>query len=138
MAIALVGTILAAVLLLLVVLAVARGRDWRTGSVTDHEATSLVEAATGNPLAWVAAFLLLALGLPAVAIVAVGGFGLSVPGAVTAALAAFALVVVVYLVGGTYAAVRDRQGSPALATLVVSLLLGVLLVVAISGTLLMG
>lgn len=139
MAIALVGTVLAGVLLLVVALAIARGIDWRSGDyLPDREAESLVEALVASPVVWVVAFLAVALGLPAVAILAVGGFGLSVPGALIAAVGAFALVVLAYLVVGTYAAVRDREGSPASATLVTALLVGALLLVAVSGTLLMG
>lgn len=139
MAIALVGTVLAGVLLLVVVLAIARGIDWRSGDyLPDREEASLAEALAASPAAWVAAFLAVALGLPAVAILAVGGFGLSVPAALPATVAAFGFVALAYLVAGTYAAVRDREGSPASATLITALLVGGLLLVAVSGTLLLG
>lgn len=139
MALQLIATALMGLLLLVVVLFIARGIDWRSDNViTDHEEGELLSALAGNPVVWVVVFLALALGLPAVALLAVGDFGLPVPGAATAAMAAFGALVLAYLVGGTYTAARARNVSSAGATLVAALLLGGLLLVAVSGKLLMG
>lgn len=139
MALQLIATLVTGLLLLLVALAITGGIDWRSDTeTTAHEERNLFESLAGSPVVWVVLFLSLALGLTGVALVAVGGFGISAQGAVTAALAGFGLLVVTYLIGGTYAAARDRNVSAAGATLAAALLVGVLLLVAVSGQLLMG
>lgn len=139
MAYELIGTAVAGLLLLVVVLAFAWGIDWRSDEIlTSPGSENLLRALAGNPAVWGALFVGLALGLSAVAIAAVGGAGPASGGLLTAALAAFGVVVFGFLVAGTYAAARDRDVSPAGATLVTSLLVGSLLLVAVGGQLLMG
>lgn len=122
-------------LLLAVVLVIARGMDWRSNTVlTGRQERNVVEEAARNPMVWTVGFLVLALGTTAVAVLAVGDFG--VAGMLPAAAAAFGLIVAIYLVVGTYAAARDRDVSAAGATLATSVLLGVLLLAAISARLL--
>lgn len=138
-AITLVGTAVMGVFLLVVVLALARGMDWRSNEIFEPgEAGSIPEALAGSPVVWVLVFLVLALGSTGVALAAVGGFGLSLPGGTAVALAPFGLILFGFLVAGTYAAVRDRNVSPAGATLVAAILLASLLVVAITVHLLAG
>jgi hypothetical protein len=135
----LVGTAVAGGSLLVVVLWMARGVDWRSNDIfAPAEGGTLVASLAGSPLVWTLGFLVAALGVPMVALAATGVLSVSVPGGVTTAGAAFGLLVFLFLVGGTYAAVRDRQVSAAGATLAAALVVGTLLLVAVAGTLLMG
>jgi len=135
----LVGTAVAGLVLLAVVLWIARGVDWRSNDIfAPAEGGALFASLAGSPLVWTLAFLVAALGLPVLALAATGVLSVSVPGGVTTAGAAFALLVVLFLVGGTYAAARDRRVSTAGATLAAALVVGTLLLVAVAGTLLMG
>lgn len=154
MALLLIGTVLTGFLLLAVVLWIARGIDWRSNDlIVDRGDADLLGALANSPAVWVAAFLGLALGLTGVAIVAVldvsvvelTGIGLPEDLAKqvlellpTLATVAIGSVVLFYLVGGTYVAVRSRNVSSAAATLAVAIVLGTLLMVAIAGKLLMG
>lgn len=139
MALLLIGTVLTGLLLLAVVLWIARGIDWRSNDlIVDRGEGEGLGALANSPAVWVAAFLVLALGLTGVAILAVGDFGVAVPGVQTLAVAAIGSLVLLYLVGGTYAAARGRNVSSAAATLAVAIILGTLLLVAIAGKLLMG
>jgi hypothetical protein len=139
MALLLVATVLTGLLLLAVALAIARGIDWRSNDLLvprgDRE---ILQGLVGSPIMWVVAFLALALGLTGAALVAVSDVAVAVPGAEPLAVVAIGSIVLLYLVGGTYAAARDRNVSSAVATLAVALILGALLLVAITGTLLMG
>lgn len=139
MALLLVASVVAGLLLLAVALWVARGIDWRSNDLLVSRGEGAGFGALVNrPAVWVAGFLTLALGLTGVALLAVGDFGVAMPAAPTLAMAAIGSVVLLYLVGGTYVAARGRNVSSALATLAVALVLGTLLLVAITGKLLMG
>lgn len=139
-ALQLIGTAVTGLFLLVVALAIARGVDWRSNDIfaARENGGSLVGALAESPAVWVVTFLSLALGLTAVVLVAVGGFGLSAPGGVALAVAPFAALLLAYLVVGTYTAARDRNVSAAVATLAAALVVGVLLLAAIAGNLLLG
>lgn len=126
-------------LLLGVVLWIARGMDWRSNDliVSRGEGEGLAGLAN-SPAVWVVGFLALALGLTGIAILAVGDFGVPMPGVETLAMAGMGSLVLLFLVGGTYVAARDRNVSSAGATLAVAVIFGTLLLAAITGTLLMG
>lgn len=139
-AITLVGTAVTGVLLLVLVVALARGIEWRSNEIfAPAEGSSALRALAGSPVVWVLAFLGLAFGTTVLGIAAVGGLGLALPGGgVTLAIVPFALLFVAFLVAGSYSAVRGRDVSPAGATLVAALVLAGLLLVAIAGRLAMG
>lgn len=135
----LVGTAVAGLSLLAVVLWIARGVDWRSNDIfAPAEGGTLFASLVGSPLVWTLTFLVTALGLSVLALAATGVLSVSVPGGVTTAGAGFGLLVVLFLVGGTYVAARDRKISAAGATLAAALVVGTLLLVAVAGTLLMG
>lgn len=135
----LVGTAVTGLVLLAVILWMARGVDWRSNDIfAPAEGGALFETLAGSPLVWTLAFLVAALGLPLLALAATGVLSIPLPGGVMTAGAAFALLVFLFMVGGTYGAARDRRISPAGATLAAALVVGTLLLVAIAGTLLMG
>lgn len=139
MALLLVATVIAGLFLLAVALWIARGIDWRSNDLlVDRGEGAGLGALADHPAVWVAAFLALALGSTGVALVAVGDFGVAVPSAQPLAVAAMGLIVLLYLLGGTYVAVRGRNVSSAGATLAVALVLGTLLLIAVTGNLLMG
>jgi hypothetical protein len=136
----LVGTAITSVLLVVVVLAFARGMDWRSNELFEpKEGGDLLRSLAGSPAVWALAFLGVSLGMTALALVVGGGLGgLAVPGGVMVGVAPFGLLVLFFLVAGTYAAVRERDVSPAGATLAASLVVAGLLLVAITARLLMG
>lgn len=139
-ALALVGSAVATVVLAVVVLALARGIDWRSNQIFEtSEGGSLLRVVLGSPVAWTVAFLGFALGTMVLGLMVAGGLGgVAVPGGVAVGVVPFALLVLFFLVAGTYAAVRERDVSPAGATLVASLVVVGLLVIAVAGRLLMG
>lgn len=138
-AITLVGTAVMGAFLLVVVVALARGIDWRSNEIfAPSESGDLTGSVLGSPVTWVLVFLALALGTTALALGAVGGLGLTLPGGVALALAPFALLLLAYLVVGTYATARDRDVSPAGATMAAAVVVAALFLVAITGHLLMG
>lgn len=139
------ATVLMGLLLLAVALAVGRGTGGARRAVflpTGLERRSAerrsLRALASHPATWVAGFLLLALGATGVAIVAVGGFGLSIPGGTTAVGAVFGLLVALFLLAGSYVAVRERDVSPAGALLASSLVAALLVLTAITGLLVGG
>jgi hypothetical protein len=135
----LVGTAVAGVLLVVVVLALARSNDWRSEQLLEgSDRRNWLASVAESPVVWVIGFLALALGTTGIALAGVGGLGLSLPGGLVAAVAPFALILLAFLVGGTYTAVRERNVSPAGATLAAALVVASLLVVAIASRLLMG
>lgn len=136
----LVGAALMGLLVLAVGIALARWIDWRSNEIFAPKigGESILLRLARHPVVWAVSFVALALGLTLITLVAVGGFGISSGAATLVGVAAFALLLFGYLVGGTYGAIRDRDVSPAMATLIVTSLLGGLLLVAISGKLLMG
>lgn len=139
MALLLAATVLMGLLLLAVALWIARGIDWRsTELIVDREDGGLLGALAGSPTVWVGTFLVFALGLTGVALLAVGDFGVGTPGVQTLAVAAIGSLVLFYLIGGTYVAARGRNVSAAGATLAATIVLGTLLLVAVAGRLLMG
>lgn len=137
--ITLVGPAVMGALLLAVLVALARGIDWRSNEIfAPSETDDLAGSALGSPVTWVLVFLAMALGTTGLALGAVGGLGLTLPGGVALALAPFALLLLAYLVVGTYAAVRERDVSPAGATMAAAVVVAALFLVAIGGHLLMG
>jgi len=137
---ALVGPAIMGLVLLVVVLVLARGIDWRSNEIftESEDEGNLLGNLASSPVVWVVVFLSFALGSTAVVLAAVGGFGVTLPGGLALAVAPFAVLLLAYLVGGTYAAVRDRNVSPAGATLAAALVVAVLLLVAITVQLLAG
>lgn len=139
MASLLVATVFAGLLLLAVTLWIARGIEWRSNDLmVDRGDGDTLGALASSPAVWVIVFLALALGTTGIAVFAVGGFGVTAPGVSTLAMAALGLLVLLYLVGGTYVAARGRKISSAGATLTVTIVLGALLIAAIAGKLLVG
>lgn len=82
------------------------------------------------PRAWTAAYLLLALGFLAGATAYAGGAALGIPA--TAVIGALVVVIVAYLVGGVYLALREHGRPSAQAAAGSAALLGLLVVAAIT------
>lgn len=146
-AITLVGTAVTGLLLLAVVLALARGIEWRSNEIFAEREGSLLSAlvnwAVHSPLVWVLLFVVASFGLSGLAVVlflgtqAIDLFGVSIP-VLGAILGGLGLVALAFVIVGTYAAARDRDVSPAGASLAASLVVGSLLLVGIATQLLMG
>lgn len=138
-----VSTIVMGILLVAIVLAIARVGSPRGEQIIANRrylsarapepargAEVLLDIARG-PVGWMAAFFTLVFGVGAGALLAVGGFGVNVPGAVTLAVAGLLfLAVCVYLVLGIYYAARSRGHPDSLA---VAEGVGVLALVTIAG-----
>jgi ABC-type multidrug transport system permease subunit len=139
-ALTLVGTAITSVLLVVLVLALARGIDWRSNEIFEPTSGSgVLQSLAGNPIVWTLAFLAVSLGSTALALLVTGAFGeVALPGGAAIGIAPFALLVLFFLVAGTYAAVRERRVSPAGATLAAALVVATLTLVAIATRLLMG
>lgn len=143
MASVIAATAVTALILLAVALAINYGIDWRSHSIVPYwepegEHEGVLSTFLHSPLVWAVAFVGVALGVTALTLAAAGGFGLSVPGGLLVAAAPFAVLVLAFLLAGTYAAVRGRQVSPAGATLASALVVGFLLLLAITVNLLVG
>ncbi|WP_396612512.1 hypothetical protein ACH9L7_04350 [Haloferax sp. S1W] len=137
-----IGFVLGVVLLALVIAYIGRG--WRHytpmasvgggGGSSGGETSSPISGWSEDPTVLSLAFLLLALGFGAVAVLFVGGAGVSeemtnAAGAVLVAATVF--VVVAYLFHGTYHAARSRGLERSQAVLIGSWVLGLLFIVTI-------
>lgn len=129
--------------LLAVALAISYGIDWRSHSIiprwreeSEHE--GFAGEFLHNPAVWTVAFVGVTLGVTALSLSAVGAFGLSLPLGLAIAAAPFGVLLFAFALAGTYAAARGRRVSPAGATLASALVLGFLLLAAITANLLMG
>lgn len=137
-AIDLVSTLVTGLVLLITVVTVLRIRKWERSEPlfkAEHDVSSLLE----NPTALTGIFLVLALGFTVGAIAYVGGISVGIDPAVIGQLliAAFGVVVLLFVLFGVYIAARARGLSSAPAVGVSSVLLGILVLVIILGRLIM-
>lgn len=140
MASILVASVVMGLLTLAVALYVVRGREWRSYDFVpvggDRDTWESLTAMARHPATWAVGFLLLVFGTVFVAMAAVGAIDVPVSTGVLAA--PFALMLLLFLVFGSYGAVRSRRGSTAEATIVSLLVLGTLFVVAVTANLALG
>jgi len=123
------STVLMGLLLVGVVVAVLRSRDWYDYSPTDEESGvgETLERLARSETVWMASFLVLVLLFGGAAVLFVSGG--SVPGGVTLIGGAFAVVVTGYVYLGAYSSARSR-GRPTSQAVAEATMLVLLLVAA--------